>query len=239
MVSSSSVATFDVAVISGVCLSTMKQLLYGREYDGAGWYSLEGYCDTLTETTDSSEASVRRRLIITGFHDREFGTTVGSTAPPTAAAAADCDERTPRDVGILVVRPSLVASPSQLTLRETGFFQTRGDGARVMLLVTDSQPELGSARTDFVLLQAAGGTRPPEPLPLTVLNLGDTVAAFDALVAAVRLHPAGANVSSAVGRAPQFVDDYAHAQGDEVVRGLLNEAAKLREESCRLQRMLM
>ncbi|CUG87510.1 Hypothetical protein, putative [Bodo saltans] len=95
-------ASYDVAVISGVCLSTMKQLLYGREYDGAGWYALEGFCDEVVETTDAVVASTKRRLVISGFHDRDL-----------KQQPCDVPHATPHDVGVLVVRPSLRSSPSK------------------------------------------------------------------------------------------------------------------------------
>lgn len=232
---STSSAAYDTAVISGVCLSTMKQLLYGREYDGAGWYALEGFCDEVTETTDASDATVKRRLVLTGFHDRE-------PQPLDAAALATA----PHDVGVLVVRPALVASPSQLTFQETTYLQSLTSTKRVMLLVTMSQPEVGSARTDFVLLQSTRGTH-PEALPLTILNLGDTIVAFDALVSAVRLHPeafrgdrgdttTSANAKQAHPYDQHIVEDL--QRNDAATQALLREAEQLRNEIFQLQEAL-
>jgi hypothetical protein len=212
----------------------MKQLLYGREYDGAGWYALEGFCDEVMETTDALDALVRRRLVISGFHDREPRQVSSPCSAPLSA---------PVDVGVLVVRPALVASASQLTFQETSWLQSHcntGGPPRVMLLITMCQPEVGSARTDFVLLQASSSSI-PEAVPLTVLNLGDTVAAFDALVSAVRLHPpsqVGVPTSaSATSQSDPHVTKE-QQRGDEAMRAMLDEAQRLRNEILQLQAAL-
>jgi hypothetical protein len=86
-----------------------------------------------------------------------------------------------QDVGVLVVRPALLASPQQLTMRESAFFSdmspnpNNGSGFGVMLLMTNSQPEIGSNKTDFVLIQPSfKGTSTlfqPEPLQSKLLRL--------------------------------------------------------------------